>query len=285
MVARVRYALANEKMKIINALRMCSNLMSDIYTCREFKIHSIFDHAINFIAENGIHISLLSSDKPLGPNSVTLSTPNLQGLFSVGDFVFFDGQWLIFNSQIGINLQHANVTDLHIAKLSQAKLSFFAREISNFEKHSKIKSFFAQTEFNSRLLSLTNEFSSVSLRKSLSSIVGLGSGLTPSGDDFCVGVAWTLSVFSDPQAEEFIKQLALLSCKTTYISGMMFCNLQKGLFVEPLVQFSHCQDSVAAQVALKHLSQIGHTSGMDTIFGIKWALNYLKIRELIDVSQ
>lgn len=102
--------------------------------------------------------------------------------------------------------------------------------------------------------------------KGLKSLVGLGLGLTPSGDDFLAG----LLALQFATGRIFLKEdLDLKS--TNYISGEFLSYAQEGIFSEDIKRLFTEDVSFA-----KEILKSGHSSGADTLFGIYYGLQILK---------
>jgi len=110
----------------------------------------------------------------------------------------------------------------------------------------------------------------------LCALVGLGEGLTPSGDDFLCGVLAACRLSDAPGASELRSALcaALPSCldKTNLISaGFLRCAID-GLFSRPVLALAQGVSLPAAQAAF---AAIGHSSGADTLSGMLFLLSAL----------
>lgn len=122
-----------------------------------------------------------------------------------------------------------------------------------------------------RLLLRTNAY--MEAARTLARLIGLGIGLTPSGDDFLCGVlaSLTLCRLTDhPFARSLAAQLEGHLSDTNDISGTFLrCALQN--------QFSQtvCRlwDLPPADEILHSFEAVGHSSGTDTLCGILYALD------------
>ena len=107
---------------------------------------------------------------------------------------------------------------------------------------------------------------------SLSSLIGLGIGLTPSGDDFLCGVLAGLilrNCTSHPFSLALQQQLTTRLPDTNDISqAFLNCALQ-GQYSEAVCSLGHAAEEAQLSAAF---SAIGHSSGMDTLCGILYAL-------------
>ena len=98
--------------------------------------------------------------------------------------------------------------------------------------------------------------------------LGLGSGLTPSFDDACVGMAAVYTAVGCP-----IPPLSDLAV-TTDVSARYLQLAQEAYFGQPLLDLIHAlwQDESALQEAVHHLEAVGATSGRDMLYGVRLAL-------------
>jgi hypothetical protein len=107
------------------------------------------------------------------------------------------------------------------------------------------------------------------------SLVGLGEGLTPSGDDFLVGllavlhVTGFLSCSTDASVHEQFYQYVCLG--TTQLSGEFLRCAFAGYFAEPLAMLVRAlcaPDAGTWPVYAATLAAVGHSSGVDAMVGI-----------------
>lgn len=98
--------------------------------------------------------------------------------------------------------------------------------------------------------------------------LGLGSGLTPSFDDACVGMAAVYTAVGCP-----IPPLSDLAV-TTDVSARYLQLAQEAYFGQPLLDLIHAlwQDESALPEAVLHLEAVGATSGRDMLYGVRLAL-------------
>jgi hypothetical protein len=113
------------------------------------------------------------------------------------------------------------------------------------------------------------------------SMIGLGPGVTPSGDDILLGFLAGLrsTVGSAPTRQAFIQQfgdsLLLLSDQTTEISRTYLHHAILGQFSSSMIQLLQAFDQPQAGrlvAAAREAMQVGHSSGMDSVTGLLLAL-------------
>jgi uncharacterized protein DUF2877 len=106
-------------------------------------------------------------------------------------------------------------------------------------------------------------------------LVGLGEGLTPSGDDFLVGLLAVLHITGTlpcsaaaPVREQFCEYVRL---GTSQLSGEFLRCAFEGHFAEPLVMLMRALWAPASDAWPSHaatLATVGHNSGVDAMVGI-----------------
>jgi uncharacterized protein DUF2877 len=120
-----------------------------------------------------------------------------------------------------------------------------------------------------------------SARGALSRIVGLGTGLTPAGDDFLCGFVAAAHCRSGARPErarllETIERgVEELLATTTALSGTFLRGALAGRVFRPLQDLADaCAGTPGTDVkaAILHLARIGHSSGMDVATGFFYGL-------------
>ena len=122
-------------------------------------------------------------------------------------------------------------------------------------------------------------------------IMGLGPGLTPSGDDFLAGVM-AAGVFMSLAYEELHSTLEKINFSifhsnlagTTTYGQILLNDAKRGEVVRPLGQLLQgilCGDEVAFLVSLTHeVMALGESSGKDSLVGIIFGMElFLRLRE------
>jgi hypothetical protein len=119
------------------------------------------------------------------------------------------------------------------------------------------------------------EFGIPTLLTLVKALVGLGEGLTPSGDDFLVGLLAVLHVIgsllcsaASPVHEQFCQCVRL---GTSQLSGEFLRCAFAGHFAEPLVRLVRALCALETDAWPAHaatLAAVGHSSGVDAMVGI-----------------
>ncbi|MCR8644771.1 DUF2877 domain-containing protein [Paenibacillus sp. N1-5-1-14] len=107
--------------------------------------------------------------------------------------------------------------------------------------------------------------------------LGRGQGLTPSGDDYIVGLlaVHTLTQAFHPAFVSTLRQLIETEELTTDVSKSYLLHALEGRFSDKITHVIHAltlKDTLLFQAKLIRLLQTGHSSGIDTALGIIHAL-------------
>jgi hypothetical protein len=102
-------------------------------------------------------------------------------------------------------------------------------------------------------------------------LLGVGGGLTPSGDDFVGAALFTLRHmgFDDADWHETIRTLnEATRTRTHAISAALFADLAAGESFAPLHEIIAARDTAAMLGPARRLTAIGHSSGWDMLSGM-----------------
>jgi hypothetical protein len=126
------------------------------------------------------------------------------------------------------------------------------------------------------LLPFLRENDQALFRSTALSIVGLGTGFTPSGDDLLGGFLAAYNRFIESTGHQTITiGFDLLETRTQWISAKLLDYMQREILddqVLSLIEASTSQESDAFILALESLLPRGHTSGIDILVGMLLAL-------------
>ncbi len=111
--------------------------------------------------------------------------------------------------------------------------------------------------------------------KSASKVVGLGSGLTPSGDDFLTGMSLTVARYSHiinklKEYSTWFEPLSpLINAKTTILSSALFSASLQGSADERLIQAFDAivRGNMVEEEIIPSISSWGSSSGFDALAG------------------
>lgn len=108
----------------------------------------------------------------------------------------------------------------------------------------------------------------------LSTLIGIGIGLTPSGDDFLTGVLAGFILINKPNhpfCQQLKKAISQQLHRTNEISAAFIKCALNGRFSQHICQLKAF--SPVSQI-LADFTRVGHSSGIDTLCGIYWTLRH-----------
>lgn len=115
----------------------------------------------------------------------------------------------------------------------------------------------------------------------LTKLIGLGIGLTPSGDDFLCGMLATFQHFNQTETlfyQSLVTQIKEKLNRTNAISSrFLACALEQQFSAAMLTFFAqvHHENKMKINELGRLFEEIGHSSGMDTLFGIYYTCEWL----------
>jgi hypothetical protein len=274
-------------------------------------VHSVFRQACNVRIEPHRLLTLLPSEKGNVPHGIRLHTPSQPAffdLFRIGQSVACRGGILrIDGSDFSVDLRTAHLWHIDLQELyvdlgrpihaqswavAWSELKTYHRQggllkIMEPSGHSEgrpiasatSKILMQQTAHTvPALLRVTSNFQLQDAVIAMRPLIGLGPGLTPSGDDFLVGYLTGLwcTVGNDPSRKRFLtclgSKLSQAARNTNQISYAYLRGAARGHISEPIAtlaqQITQSNDMSSVRAATQAALQIGHTSGSDGVLGL-----------------
>lgn len=265
------------------------------------RVHSVFRHAVNFLMEDDCFVTLMLSGKPLCPEGIVVSPDaflrqtagmlqlSADGLlpFKQGEAVCLKENWLL-SKAFAIDLNGAESVELSlsgcaVAEDVQQRLTQWLPEqlgkrglLTGLRRdaccdHENISAFREGLLETMSQPDLDRAVRFEIFSRQLNQFIGLGEGLTPSGDDFLVGLLWALWVGEAdllPGFETFLYAVRSTLHKTNDISVQMQRFAIRKRFTEPLISLARVSDPTDCAEAFKRIAAFGHTSGFDTLCGL-----------------
>ena len=228
----------------------------------EISFHSLYKKTINFKV-NSLIIAFQEQDLPLTPYSIKTNRllTNLNS-HEVGK---------LLTQQLNNKSVYKN---LKIKKVEQFNREYFVNNLQNFLKSKILKSQIVFAIFRNEI----NPFSDLILDppNNLTKFIGLGSGLTPAGDDFIIG--YLLGLHLTESISEDIKQKLIKAINikdaTNDISRQFLLAALDGYYNEFIVELvAQLNNGKPTSESLIKISSIGSSSGLDLLAGL-----YLTIR-------
>ena len=274
--------------------------------CKHFKplfehekravVHSVYKSTINCIVDDRI-FSLQHQEMPITPLSINLDIPKrVFELIRVnrGDEVQFTKDGLVaFNSMFSLEqaeifdcdltegtlpLDHEKISRLTDHILKYIEKGEFGRIAKSFKDNEKIPLSFAGNYVSGVLLRMTGSTNVAEIGSLSAQLVGVGEGLTPSGDDFNCGMLAAQFYLrgqhhADELKEQLISQINQRISTTTVISKEFLIYACEGKFsqmVKNVLIKSQMGMDVTSEII--KIRDIGHTSGIDFLTGLYFGL-------------
>jgi hypothetical protein len=268
-----------------------------LHNTSKARIHSVYRHSCNLVNEDGSLISLVLPLVGPGPFAIVLDgglgnfeqefTVNMPAVseltrIELGDWTIALGeaaQWIpnpgwdvIRNNRARLQEQLAGVSSILAAGAptgSFAPLALQYTEISDGVQQLALK---AAREPAAMLLQALAESDESTVREAAMRLAGLGGGVTPSGDDFLVGVMFALWALTDDDRAILLSKWITESARdrTNVISNAWLAAARRGeagiewhQFFEAIV----IPDQKGLDQVTTALIKRGHTSGADAMAG------------------
>ncbi len=265
----------------------------------EAAVHSVFRSAVNISLANNITLlTLVASSEADLPQGIRVDTPE--------DFSFESGALCIGDSATcrdGFLRLGSLTIDLRGARRWKCDLPSLRADLSNPDVATAWQIVWdalntRQTSLDAEiiardllrsdstlragaavrgLLEATQRFDSTAA-SSFNALIGLGSGLTPSGDDLLVGYLAGLwcAVLDKSERVQFAsdlgKEVIRLSGQTTDISRAYLYHAARGQVSSRLADLAEAicrgENSNRLLAIIEAAMQVGHTSGMDAVTGL-----------------
>ncbi|MBI0577455.1 DUF2877 domain-containing protein [Neobacillus cucumis] len=256
-------------------------------------VHSTFNRTFNiFCQENSELYTIACGQMDNGPNTIVIEADSFEKLnLEVNDIVYSNHHILYIGDKMAITLERVEnwesilptyPEDLNRLKINLNKMKSY---IDIHGKSGGIKKALSQTPFEKEMSNLlekrTNLLFSELLKNRMSaalqhavSLIGLGPGLTPSGDDFLVGLFTILNMRHSPFisdhffCEEVVKKAKDL---TNDISFMALKKASAGQVRESIIVLVNSLINGKENeliLALKNVLNIGSSSGTDIALGL-----------------
>ncbi|MBT2765939.1 DUF2877 domain-containing protein [Paenibacillus sp. ISL-20] len=262
-------------------------------------VHSIFDRTVNLKCPNGELYTIATDNVDNAPNTLVTDIDSFskQGL-TIGDQVYAEGDRLYVGKNQAVMLQQVHVWRSKIPSYPEDEeilRSHVAAAQLWIEAHGKAGGMKRSAEtvnpFDREMERLLRE-RSARLLEALSKgevnlashyaiqLIGLGPGLTPSGDDFLVGLFAVMNLTNGPlfKIRHVCEQVVAASAdRSNPISYMALKKAASGQVRESIGEFMHHMIHGSKTEVISSLSRvldIGSTSGTDIALGL---VNGLKL--------
>ena len=273
---------------------ICKNIKEILIKNKKIvsKVDSIFNNVVNLQTDFGL-VTCTKKKEVLVPNGVLLNKEFNPCNYELGQTVYLSDSYTDDETNIFVNLDYVNLIDLHLYKndkiinidklkikiklfLKKNNLDFCIGEILcnikdlNLEEMNRNYSI----DIIDNVLPLFKEFiEKIKNNKSLcdyENILGFGVGLTPSSDDFVLGMLSVFCFFNNSRYNILNKYIKNYVNTTTKISSNMLKNALDDNYPSHIINFYN-----QISVNLEHIENVlevflshGHSSGIDALYGI-----------------
>lgn len=263
-------------------------------------VQSVFDSAVNLrLTDEDRLVTLLISDQYELPQGIRIETKDapLQSLTpglpaaSRGGILRFDSSALTVDLR-GAPVWKCRVPELHadMGLLSAQKAWSTAWDMLNEEQQLKKTDILADGLFQPkpdsplsqrmakpvmRLVACAEQFDTLGAFHAAEKMIGLGPGVTPSGDDILIGFLaglWSMSGQNQKQLSfihSFGTELVRLARQTSEISRTYIYHAARGQFSSSL---SYLVEAITkgddVEKTMQAAMRVGHSSGMDSVTGL-----------------
>ena len=274
------------------------------------RVHSVFHRACNIEMHAGELVTLLASDLGDQPHGIRCASPcgSWNAELRPGQRAALDGGVLrVEAAGLAVDVSRASIWtgELFAAAIEAHRRAAARRQLraslrGEARRYGFAPLLFAREDGRSALgralgtrLARTlpaaaraeRAGDAAALALALSNVVGLGCGLTPSGDDFIAG--YLAALWSRAAREAHVAALlrALadgmreLAARTNAISRQLLLDAARGRFAQRLVEVVHAlargEDAAAC---VRRALESGHSSGADTLCGLWFGLSTAPLR-------
>lgn len=246
-----------------------------------FRVHSVFESAINLISQEGIWATVVSKGRWLPPNGFRVrGFPELKKSLENQDNFWIDESILPDNFiDLHIHSITGNIGQRESMEILEKKVEYLQEFLNVFGKEG-----FMRTQLPEKIqLSLTafdqglENQNEQKIKQSLQGLIGFGKGLTPSMDDYLAArtLVWKIWKQIHPTKEtiqfgDLIVDEA--AQKTTVVSEHMLAFANQGKCSEDLLRLFRMMflssKGPEYEDAIKEVMEIGCSSGEDWIYGM-----------------
>jgi len=256
------------------------------------RVHSVFQKAVNIMDEEEVLYTLLSTEMDEGPMALQVNAANLSALMiRPGDPVNGDADRLTLGP-VRFTLRDVPVYELlqeeYVPSPFLSENLTRARAVLETRKEKEQSAY--EVEMNrvlkERVSSLKQAFLEENTDGILSasySLVGLGPGLTPSGDDVLLGILTILNRKNHPYEQFrplFEEIVDYARMQTNVLSYYGLRRAYDGFIRKDITDFaSALLKKEKFQQELERILMIGHSSGQDITEGILMMLEIIETRK------
>jgi len=254
------------------------------------QVEQVFSRAVNlFVPEQHMLYTLLSDEYDNAPNSCRIALRHCDKVFSPGERVLFSPSGIEIGQDKWINFSHCQLWQQpeHALTAESIKYIDWQRWGEWINQHAisgnSLFNYRGENIFHqeiARLLQHHREALLMAMRRNkfpdeaIYSLIGLGIGLTPSGDDYLVGLCVILLIPGHPAQnyrDNFLAVLEKAKEKTTLLSAITLAaaiNQRYRQVISNLITQIVRDDRHLIIHTINEIKQIGSSSGYDMLHGM-----------------
>lgn len=259
------------------------------------KIHSVFDKVINIVSKDDILYTISNKNTDNAPYTLKVDYDGSFKDIVNEDVDVFKNKDKIIIGNIEIDLYSINIWSMKNDKITtfsetilKKNIRFFNMLIDSIGKDGGCKYYYSKNflnieynngsliekELSKRIETFYINLNKNKLRKEdITKLIGLGMGLTPSGDDFLTGFLGTISIFECNKSlfNKIKNFISIPLTSTTDVSSAMIKAAVEGKYREYLNEFIYSfleEDENKFLKSFKNLLTIGSSSGTDMSIGV-----------------
>lgn len=273
------------------------------------RIHSIYERAVNIISDDKEQLlSVALQETVQAPMMIKMCAAGLEDLknsVQIGSNVFKCGKGAIKTGNITIDYSKAEIwskkisgqtSDCKINEKNLMKISDFLLKngrdsglLSAWRSYLEGSALPAEDNVYAKFFldrlhevsSAVDEKNEVNFIKAIYRLSGFGIGLTPSGDDFILGLLSSFMYYGLNFHEVLVKDGWIYKLKklTTAVSYFMLKNCIYGYVNDGLIRLlEYGDDDSGIESVMNEVLNIGSTSGTDMIIGVIFARRQLLLK-------
>jgi len=244
---------------------------------QRWKVIQRFNQGILLVTTDEDEVLFIGSDETsAGPFNIQIPLAGLQQLKNCGNYAVCDGSGSLFMDRFCLITRAVCGYSTTAPNLNQKQQRFLLAQLSAYLKtcteQSGFNQFFGEVPPAALYSLLRPIYLSRGLRGFTSFLLGRGLGLTPSGDDFLVGM---LAVMSQQSLANQVLQQAQCKNATGVVSRGFFNAAAQRHFNEDICLMLHAAINSDAARLLRLFDRIkkqGHSSGLDLLAGVQFGL-------------
>lgn len=275
----------SEKKHPLYGIMMCDTVLPHLNNVA-LSVHSVFHHACNLTTPGNHLLTLLTQDSPLAPGAVRVNCEDFRPIFSVGETLTRQGDGEFVTAECRMVWADALRQSTRVAdnarlpdRLMHELHIFLPVTAPDYGIWNVLHSSDERLRQSVQQLTAWLDDAPGLPDDMLKKLIGAGAGLTPSGDDFLLGMLFMLRVAQHHRFQALATGIRTYLDRTTDISRAMLEYGCRGHFGEPLLALAQPMPP-SLNARLLRVADYGHSSGHDMLTGLFFTLRALSGQRL-----